>query len=178
MSEGYKIQPESTGGNIRVTSMWVNSANVLQQGVSIADPTSGWQMQVNSAGGGLMEIENIGVVSSLYSRLARIESWSFVSDGALVMAVSIPALAGGQSQALAISSTSNVSSAITAGRATILPTVDCFFRAGVAPTALSDGTDDFLVANNKYRVGGITSGHKLAFKTVAASGTVYITPGG
>jgi len=91
MSEGYKIQPESTGGNVRITSIWINSINVLQQGVSIADPSSGWQQQVNSAGGALGEVQNIGVVSSMYaaissiySRLAHVESWSFVAGAALV----------------------------------------------------------------------------------------------
>ena len=100
------------------------------------------------------------------------------ADAVHVIAESLIALAGGQSQALAISSVSAASAAITTGFATITPTVDCFFRVAAAPVALSDGTDDFLLANNKYRVTGITSGHKLAFKTSAASGTVYITPGG
>ena len=119
MSEGYKIQPESTGGNVRVTSLWVNSVNVLQQGVSIADPTSGWQAGIDSAGAffgmsslsaqgsslhaltnslygsGVGEAANISslyaltnsmyvAVSSVYSRLAHIESWSFISGAGLV----------------------------------------------------------------------------------------------
>ncbi|MCR4307672.1 MAG: hypothetical protein NUV80_03855 [Candidatus Berkelbacteria bacterium] len=95
-----------------------------------------------------------------------------------VYVYSIFANGGGQSQSLSISSTSASSAAINTSHAVIMPTVDCFFRAGLSPTALSTGVDDFLLANNKYRVGGIPMGHKLAFITTAATGTVYITPGG
>ena len=107
-------------------------------------------------------------------------AWNKISTGggAHVIAASIVALAGGQSVSVAISSTSAQSAATTTGFATVTPTVDCFFRQGASPTALSDGTDDFLIANNKYRINGITSGNKLAFKTTSATGTVYITPGG
>lgn len=94
-----------------------------------------------------------------------------------ILEASVLALAGGQSQALAISGTSAQSAAITTSFAKITPTVDCFFRAAANPTALADGTDDFLLGGVSYRIIGITSGHKLAFKTSGATGTVYITPG-
>jgi hypothetical protein len=99
--------------------MWVNSANVLQQGVSIADPTSGYQAGVDSAGAffGMSSLSAQGAslqamtnsmygsgvneaavvsslyaltnslyasVSSIYPRLASVESWSFISGAGLV----------------------------------------------------------------------------------------------
>lgn len=91
---------------------------------------------------------------------------------------SIAALTGGQSASVAISSTSAQSAAITTGGALVTPTVDCFMRQGVNPTALSNGTDQLLLANNTYRVGYIENDNKLAFITTAATGSVYITPGG
>ena len=86
--------------------------------------------------------------------------------------------AGGLSQSVSISGTSAQSSAITSDSVTVYATTDCFFRSGTNPTALSDGTDDFLPSGAKFRISGITSGQKLAFKTTSATGTVYITPGG
>lgn len=100
------------------------------------------------------------------------------NGAAPVVANSVNALVGGQSAAISISSTSAQSSAITTGFVTVTPTVDCFFRQGANPTSLSNGTDDFLLANNKYRISGVPNGNKLAFVTTGAAGTVYITPGG
>lgn len=82
---------------------------------------------------------------------------------------------GGLSQAVSISSTSAQSAAITGKWAVIHATVACFMRRGTDPTALSDGTDQYLPASVSYRV-AINSGDKIAFKTASASGTVYITP--
>ena len=95
-----------------------------------------------------------------------------------VTSSSIIALTGGQSEAIAISGTSAQCTAITAGSALVTSTVDCFFRQGANPTALSNGTDQLLLGGNTYRISGITSGYELAFITTGASGTVYITPGG
>jgi hypothetical protein len=95
----------------------------------------------------------------------------------LVSESSIFANTGGTSQAVSISSVSAQSSAITDGFAVVTPTTDCFFRAGANPTALSNGTDQILLGGNTYRITNITSGHKLAFITTSATGTVYITPG-
>lgn len=98
--------------------------------------------------------------------------------------VTMNVLTGGQSHSVAISSTSAQSNALGTAvanpgglDAVVTPSVDCFVRQGANPTALSDGTDQFLVAGNSYRLSGIVGGNKLAFKTTAASGTVYITPG-
>ena len=98
--------------------------------------------------------------------------------GAHVQAQSITALTGGQSASIAISVTSAQSAAITTGSVVATPTVDCFFRQGSSPTALSNGTDQILLANNSFRISGIVSGNKLAFITASGTGTVYITPGG
>lgn len=99
------------------------------------------------------------------------------AGASLVTEQSIVALTGGQSAAVVISTTSAQSAAITAGSAVVAPTVDCFFRQGTNPTALSNGTDQILLAGNAYRINGITSGDKLAFITASGSGTVYISPG-
>jgi len=82
----------------------------------------------------------------------------------------------GLSQALAISSTSAQSAAILTDSAIVTPTIDCFVRQGSNPTAASDGSDMFLLGSVSYRL-ALPRGNKLAFKTTAASGTVYITPG-
>lgn len=93
-----------------------------------------------------------------------------------VLSVSVNALSGGQSESVAISTSEADSSAITTGFAVVTPTTDCFFRNGA--TALSNGTDQFLLGGNSYRITGITSGTTLSFITASGSGTVYITPGG
>ncbi len=83
---------------------------------------------------------------------------------------------GGASQAVSISSTSAQSAAMSGDNAVLYSTVDTFVRAGTNPTALSDGTDQFIPAGVLVRV-RFDAGSKLAFKTSSASGTVYITPG-
>lgn len=97
-----------------------------------------------------------------------------VRDAAQVHQTSTVAT-GGACQAVAISSTSAQSAAITGTLVHITPTTDCFVREASNPTALSDGTDEFLVAY-VTQAKRITSGNKLAFKTVSATGTVYIAP--
>lgn len=62
-AEGYKINPESTGGTIRVSSVWVNSANVLQQIISVADASSGYMQQVRPSGAALIGLEGASVNS-------------------------------------------------------------------------------------------------------------------
>lgn len=118
------------------------------------------------------------VISVQDSNSGRSSALKGTNGATHVISDSIPALSGGQSQSVSISSTSAQSAAITAGFATVYSTVDCFFRQGSNPTALSNGTDDFIPAGNKLRISGITSGNKLAFITSGSSGTVYVTPGG
>lgn len=83
---------------------------------------------------------------------------------------------GGRSSSISISTTSAQSAASSNGEAVICPSVDCFVRSGANPTAVSDGTDQFLVGGTQYRV-RFGEGHKLAFITASGTGTVYFTPG-
>lgn len=94
----------------------------------------------------------------------------------LYQEVSILIGAGGASQSVAISTTSAQSAAITGDNAVLYSTADCFVRSDTNPTALADGTDHFLPANTYVRA-RFAAGNKLAFKTAAGTGTVYITPG-
>jgi hypothetical protein len=89
---------------------------------------------------------------------------------------SINILTGGQTNAVSISTTSAQSSAIDAEKVVIYSTVFCFVRQGANPTALSNGTDQPVPAENYLRV-TLTPGNKLAFITASGTGTVYITPG-
>ena len=83
---------------------------------------------------------------------------------------------GGRSQALAISSTSAQSAVINSEYALVTLTKAAFLRQGSNPTATSDGTDIYLLADVTYRL-NVMRGNKLAFKTASESGTAYITPG-
>lgn len=98
--------------------------------------------------------------------------------------VTVEITAGGTSQKLAISGASAQSAAAAAGttenkgapiKYLITPDVTCFVRKAANPTALADGTDQILLANNTYRV-ELMDGEKLAFITSGAAGFVYITP--
>jgi hypothetical protein len=83
---------------------------------------------------------------------------------------------GGRSQALAISSTSAQSAVINTDYVLVTLTVAAFVRQGSNPTATSDGTDIFLLANVSYRL-NVRKGNKLAIKTASETGTAYITQG-
>ena len=93
-----------------------------------------------------------------------------------VLEESVIALKGGTCAAVAVSTASAQSAAITSGRVVLYSSVECFFRQGSNPTALSDGTDQILPASTMLRVVDIESGNKLAFKTASGTGTVYIAP--
>lgn len=95
---------------------------------------------------------------------------------------SINVLEGGQSSKISISTSSAQSATFTfpnmpQGYVLITPDVPCFVRQGVNPTAVSDGTDQYLPANTIYRA-FVNSGNKLAFITASGTGNVYLTPGG
>jgi hypothetical protein len=86
-------------------------------------------------------------------------------------------LAGGQSQKVVTSTTSAQSTALTGvSQVTIVCDTNTFVRMGLNPTAVSDGTDQLLLANQQYRIIPIISGYKLAFILAAGTGNVYITP--
>jgi hypothetical protein len=101
-----------------------------------------------------------------------------------VTEISIEITTGGTSQKVAISGTSAQSAAAAASsteskgvpiRYLLTADVNCFVRKGSNPTAVSDGTDQILIANQTYRV-ELMDGEKLAFITTAASGNAYLTP--
>lgn len=93
--------------------------------------------------------------------------------------ISMTASNGGLSQAVSISSTSAQSAVIPSTFCVVYATTDCWMRKGSNPTALSNGTDQFLPANALLRLDGFAPGgtDKIAFITSSATGTVYITPG-
>lgn len=83
---------------------------------------------------------------------------------------------GGQSTSISVTTTSAQSAAISNSKTVVLcGTVDCFIRQGANPTALSDGTDQFLPAYTPMRYAGFVSGNKIAAIGLT-SGTLYITP--
>lgn len=89
---------------------------------------------------------------------------------------SMKVLNGGESVAISISTTSAQSAAILTTSVVVYSTVECWLRQGSNPTAVSDGTDQYLPAETQMRLVDITPGNKLAFKA-GASGTVYLTQG-
>jgi hypothetical protein len=100
-----------------------------------------------------------------------------LAAAALGAELSFVASTGGTSEKVAISTANARSSVIASRIAMVTPDVDCFVRQGLAtPTAVSDGTDQLLLAGNTYRL-GVTPGNKLAFITATGTGFVYITPG-
>lgn len=98
--------------------------------------------------------------------------------------ISLELNAGGTSQKVAMSTTSAQSAAAALAtnepkgaplKYVITPDAACFIRKGANPTALSDGTDLYLVANQSYRV-ELMDGEKMAFIVASGTGNVYITP--
>lgn len=83
---------------------------------------------------------------------------------------------GGQSLKVTLTTSSAQSAAITGARTLyVCATVDCFLRQGANPTALADGTDQFLPAYAPMRLRDFISGNKLAAIGTAA-GALYVTP--
>ena len=90
--------------------------------------------------------------------------------------ISLQISSGGDSTKVAISTASAQSAALLATSYLITPDVNCFARTGANPTAVADGTDILLLANNQYRVVPLVIGQKLAFITPTGTGNVYLTP--
>lgn len=82
---------------------------------------------------------------------------------------------GGTSQKVALSTTSAQSAAINADFVVVTLTAAGFVRGGADPTAVSDGTDQYLPANVPMRL-NIKPGWKLAFILASGTGDAYITP--
>ena len=90
--------------------------------------------------------------------------------------ISLQISSGGDSTKVAISTASAQSAALVATSYLITPDTNCFSRTGANPTAVADGTDIFLLANNQYRVVPLQVGQKIAFITPTGTGNVYLTP--
>lgn len=85
--------------------------------------------------------------------------------------------AGGTSQQVAVSTVSAQSGVINADLVQLtVQTAPVFVRAGAAPTAVADGTDQ-LFAVGTYQV-AIPRGQRLAFIVGTGTATVNITPVG
>jgi hypothetical protein len=95
--------------------------------------------------------------------------------------ITVEALTGGQSTKVALSTvsaqTAAVSAAVKGVPVRCLVTLDAtgFVRKGTNPTAVADGTDQILLANNTYRV-ELMDGEKLAVVLAAGTGNLYFTP--
>jgi hypothetical protein len=85
-------------------------------------------------------------------------------------------LAGGQSQKVVTGVASVQSTALNCSQVTIVCDTNTFVRMGLNPTAVSDGTDQILLANQQYRIIPIIPGYKIAFILAIGTGNVYITP--
>jgi hypothetical protein len=103
--------------------------------------------------------------------------------------ISVEVLSGGQSIKIATSTTSAPAGGTTAATLPtnavkgapisylVTPDATCFVRKGTGTvTAVSDGTDQIMLANNSYRV-ELMEGEKLAFILASGTGNVYMTPG-
>jgi hypothetical protein len=98
----------------------------------------------------------------------------------LIAEVTLTATFGGDGQKLALSGASAKSAVINTPYAAVTVDVDCYVRQGDDANndlaAVADGTDQFLLAGNMYRV-GVIPGNKLAFITEGGAGFARITPG-
>ena len=87
---------------------------------------------------------------------------------------------GGKSEQVAASTVSAQSTVLyptpqSAGYVNVYCASDYFFKAGVNPTALATGVDQFVPGGNLLRVGPIAPGFRLAFILLTGTATVYIT---
>lgn len=101
-----------------------------------------------------------------------------------VTQVSMAVLSGGQSSKVALTTASAQGPVVTqpatlpAGCAvpcTLVLDAAGFVRKGTNPTALSDGTDQYLVANFPYRI-ELMAGERLAIILASGTGNAYFTP--
>jgi hypothetical protein len=100
-------------------------------------------------------------------------------SGMLVSQESCQIYTGGNSLKVALTTTSAASAVITGCRSLIITTdspTGCFLRQGDSPTALSNGTDQYLPPFTPMRLVNFYSGNKIAGITASGSGNLYITP--
>ena len=89
---------------------------------------------------------------------------------------SFAAQPGGQSVRISVGAASVQTAVITRPSIVITPDVAVYLRRGVNPVALADGTDQYLLASQSYRLHGFMPGERLALIAVGAAGLAYITP--
>lgn len=94
-----------------------------------------------------------------------------------VLEISVVPNTGGLSEKLTLPGGSDVDSSVINANAesyiNFYPTVDCFIRMGVAPTAVVDA-DQFIPAGNMVRIGPFPPGYKLSVYS-ATAGIARIT---
>lgn len=85
-------------------------------------------------------------------------------------------LAAGRGQKISVSTVSAQSAVLTDSSCVVHTSVDCYVRQGADPTAVADGSDQFIPAGALIRLGGLARGNRLAIIAVT-SGTVHLMPG-
>lgn len=89
---------------------------------------------------------------------------------------SFAAQPGGQSARIAIGAASVQTAVINRPSIVVTCDVAAYIRRGTNPVALADGTDQYLLANQSYRLHGFMPGEKMALIAVGTGGFAYITP--
>lgn len=89
---------------------------------------------------------------------------------------SFAAQPGGQSARVSVGAASVQSAPINRPSIVITCDVPVYIRRGTTPVALADGTDQYLLASQAYRLHGFLAGERLAIIAVSAAGLAYITP--
>ena len=96
-------------------------------------------------------------------------------SGQLVSQESGQIYRGGQSQKVSISTSSAQSTAISCKSLVVCADTGCFIRQGANPTAVSDGTDQYIPAGAVLRFFNLAPGNKIAVISTT-TGNLYITP--
>lgn len=98
--------------------------------------------------------------------------------------ISVEVLSGGQSTKVALSTAAAQGPVVTAPTQSKGQPVKClvtldsngFIRKGTNPTAVADGTDQILLANNTYRI-ELMDGERVSVVLASGTGNMYFTPG-
>jgi hypothetical protein len=90
--------------------------------------------------------------------------------------ISAQVLSGGQSFKLSTSTTSIQTPVLSETVYTVTSDSNCFIRMGTNPVAVSDGSDQLMLANQTYRFQPIIPGYKIAFILASGTGNIYMSP--
>ncbi len=107
----------------------------------------------------------------------RTKIWPAAVDvqGRVLVTDGFTASAGGTSSQVTVTGVNAKSAALDFSLVLVTGTEGMFMRQGADPTAVSNGTDQYIPPGVVFRV-GITSGNKLAFISAGTNGVAYITP--